>query len=63
MPKTPPQGRSPEQERQMESDDLAELLAATNAKRAARGKRELSSDDIAMQLWAAEQEMRRGRDR
>ncbi len=43
----------------MESDDLAELLAATNAKRAARGKPPVSHDDVAMQVWAAEQEMRR----
>ncbi len=46
----------------MDSEDLAELLAATNAKRAARGKPPLSHDDIAMQVWATEQEMRRSRD-
>jgi hypothetical protein len=61
MPKTAPSPLSPERERQMESDDLTELLAATNAKRAARGKAPLSQDDVAMQLWAAEQEMRRPR--
>jgi hypothetical protein len=53
------EGLNPEQEREAESDDLAELLAATNAKRAARGKAPLSQDDVAMQVWAAEQEIRR----
>ncbi len=62
MPKAPSPGWNPEQERQMDSEDLAELLAATNAKRAARGKPPLSHDDIAMQVWATEQEMRRSRD-
>jgi hypothetical protein len=62
MPKTAPSALSPEQEQRLESDDLAELLAATNAKRAARGKRPLNQDDVAMQLWATEQEMRRPRE-
>jgi hypothetical protein len=62
MPKAAaPVGLDPDQERQMESEDLRELLAATNAKRAARGKRLQSQDDVAMALWAAEQEMRSGR--
>jgi hypothetical protein len=58
----PPAGLNPEQERQAESDDLAELLAATNAKRVARGKRQLSQDDVAMAVWAAEQQMRSQRE-
>jgi hypothetical protein len=63
MPKTArPQGLDPEQEREAESDDLAQLLAATNAKREARGKKQLSQDDVAMRIWATEQQMRRGRD-
>ncbi len=61
MPKqAAPEGLNPEQEREMESDDLAELLAATNAKRAARGKPPLSQDDVAMRVWSAEQQMRNG---
>ena len=62
MPKVRPHGPNAEQERQLESDDLAELLAATNAKREARGKAPVSQDDVAMQIWAAEQEMRRSRE-
>jgi hypothetical protein len=60
MPKAAPEvGLSPEEERVLEHDDLAELLAATNAKRAARGKAQLSTDEIELGLWATEQEMRR----
>jgi hypothetical protein len=63
MPKTArSEGLDPQQERDAEFDDLAQLLAATNAKREARGKKQLSQDDVAMQVWATEQEMRRGRD-
>jgi hypothetical protein len=62
MPKTPVRGLSAEQDQDRESDDLAQLLAATNAKRVARGKTPLNEDDVTMQLWATEQEMRRSRD-
>jgi hypothetical protein len=59
MPREPPAGMSSEDERKAEYDDLAELLAATNAKRIARGKKALSEDEVQMQNWQAEQEMRR----
>ncbi len=59
MPKAPSQGLSAEEERLLEADDLSELLAATNAKRAARGKPALSEDEIELGLWSERQEMRR----
>jgi hypothetical protein len=62
MPKAPGQGLSAEEERLLEADDLSELLAATNAKRAARGKPALSEDEIELGLWSERQEMRRSRE-
>jgi hypothetical protein len=48
-----------EEEQQLELDDLAQLLAATNAKRAARGKRQVSQSDVELRVWSLEQEARR----
>jgi hypothetical protein len=58
MPTVPERGMSAEQERRLDVDDLAELLAATNAKRAARGKSPVSEDDVELRVRAVEQEMR-----
>jgi hypothetical protein len=52
-------GLSAEEEQRLEADDLAELLAATNAKRAARGKRAVSQSDVELRVWSLEQETRR----
>ena len=42
--------RSAEQEVQNEIDDLDQMLAATNARRRARGKPELTEDSIAVEI-------------
>ena len=42
--------RSVEQEIQNEIDDLDQMLSATNARRRARGKPELTEDSIALEL-------------
>ena len=42
--------RSAEQEVQNEIDDLDQMLAATNARRRARGKPELTEDSIAIEI-------------
>jgi hypothetical protein len=52
-------GLTAEEEQRLEADDLAELLAATNAKRAARGKRHVSQSDVELRVWSLEQEARR----
>jgi hypothetical protein len=52
-------GLSAEEEQRLEADDLAQLLAATNAKRAARGKRHVSQSDVELRVWSLEQEARR----
>jgi hypothetical protein len=54
-----PGALSAEEQQQLEMDDLAELLAATNAKRAARGKRHVSQSDVELRVWSVEQEARR----
>lgn len=38
--------RSPEQEAEEEADDVAQMLEAINRSRRARGKRELTEDDV-----------------
>ena len=50
---------SAEEVQRLEVDDLSELLAATNAKRAARGKQQVSQSDVELRVWALEQEARR----
>ena len=54
--------RSPEQEIQNEIDDLDQMLAATNARRRARGKPELTEESIQAELNASTGEATRRRD-
>ena len=62
MPSTAQPDLSAEQERDLAGDDLEELLAATNAKRLARGKRELSAGDVELRVFFEEQDARRRRE-
>ena len=48
--RSPANERSAERERALADDDLSELLAATNAKRAARGKAPLSPQAVAARI-------------
>ena len=54
--------RSPEAEAQNEADDIADMLAASNALRRRRGLPERSEDDVADALRADERELRRRAD-
>jgi len=51
--------RSPEAEAQAEVDDIAQMLAASNALRRARGAPERSEDDVAGSLDADRRELDR----
>jgi hypothetical protein len=51
--------RSPEQESQNEADDIAQMLAASNALRRRRGAAERTEEDVAADLHADERELAR----
>jgi hypothetical protein len=51
--------RSPELEHENEADDVAQMLAASNALRRARGAPERTEDDVAADVHATERELDR----
>ena len=51
--------RAPELEHQNEVDDVAQMLAASNALRRARGAPERTADDVAADVHATERELDR----
>lgn len=54
--------RSPELEAQNEVDDLDQMLAATNARRAKRGRAPLTEDSLRAELTAEQRELASTRD-
>ena len=60
MPKERGSWPSGEELQRLEADDLKELLAATNAKRAARGKNHLTESEVHAQNEEISRQMRPG---